>query len=214
MQARSFRPTSPAGRSTSTASIARCSGAAATSIRSTTCSPCACWCTSISDCYTALGVVHSIWRPIPGQFDDYIANPQGEPVPVAAHDGDGARRPSARDPDPHARDAPGGRVRRRGALALQGRRAIRTRSSTRRSPGCASSWTGSRTSRAGRRSSSTRSRPTSSRTRCTSSRPKGEIKELPSGATPLDFAYRIHTDVGHKCVGAKVNGRLVSLDTS
>ena len=43
--------------------------------------------------------------------------------------------------------------------------------------------------------------------------PKGEIKELPSGATPLDFAYRIHTDVGHKCVGAKVNGRLVSLDT-
>jgi GTP diphosphokinase / guanosine-3',5'-bis(diphosphate) 3'-diphosphatase len=43
--------------------------------------------------------------------------------------------------------------------------------------------------------------------------PKGEIKELPSGATSLDFAYRIHTDVGHKCVGAKVNGRLVSLDT-
>src|SRR5207249_5637201 len=40
--------------------------------------------------------------------------------------------------------------------------------------------------------------------------PKGEIKELPSGATSLDFAYRIHTDVGHKCVGAKVNGRLVS----
>jgi GTP pyrophosphokinase len=43
--------------------------------------------------------------------------------------------------------------------------------------------------------------------------PKGEIKELPNGATPLDFAYRIHTDVGHKCVGAKLNGRLVSLDT-
>ena len=42
--------------------------------------------------------------------------------------------------------------------------------------------------------------------------PKGEIKELPSGATPLDFAYRIHTDVGHHCVGAKVNGRLVPLD--
>jgi GTP pyrophosphokinase len=42
--------------------------------------------------------------------------------------------------------------------------------------------------------------------------PKSEIKELPNGATPLDFAYRIHTDVGHKCVGAKVNGRMVSLD--
>jgi GTP pyrophosphokinase len=43
--------------------------------------------------------------------------------------------------------------------------------------------------------------------------PKGEIKELPSGATPIDFAYRIHTDLGHRCVGAKVNGRLVSLNS-
>jgi guanosine-3',5'-bis(diphosphate) 3'-pyrophosphohydrolase len=42
--------------------------------------------------------------------------------------------------------------------------------------------------------------------------PKGEIKELPKGATPLDFAYRIHTDLGHRCIGAKVNGRLVPLN--
>ncbi|MBM3172967.1 MAG: bifunctional (p)ppGpp synthetase/guanosine-3',5'-bis(diphosphate) 3'-pyrophosphohydrolase, partial [Chloroflexi bacterium] len=41
--------------------------------------------------------------------------------------------------------------------------------------------------------------------------PQGEIKELPIGATPLDFAYRIHTELGHRCIGAKVNGRLVSL---
>ena len=43
--------------------------------------------------------------------------------------------------------------------------------------------------------------------------PNGEVKELPSGATPLDFAYRIHTDVGHACVGAKVNGKLVALNS-
>ena len=42
--------------------------------------------------------------------------------------------------------------------------------------------------------------------------PKGDVKDLPAGSTPLDFAYRIHTDVGHACIGAKVNNRLVPLD--
>src|SRR4029079_18326985 len=42
--------------------------------------------------------------------------------------------------------------------------------------------------------------------------PRAEIKQLPAGGTPLDFAYRVHTEVGHKCIGAKVNGRMVPLD--
>src|SRR4029078_1755918 len=41
--------------------------------------------------------------------------------------------------------------------------------------------------------------------------PKGEVKSLQTGATPLDFAYEVHTDVGHRCVGAKVNGRIAPL---
>ena len=41
--------------------------------------------------------------------------------------------------------------------------------------------------------------------------PKGEVKNLSAGATPLDFAYEVHTDVGHRCVGAKVNGKMVPL---
>ena len=44
--------------------------------------------------------------------------------------------------------------------------------------------------------------------------PKGDIVELTSGSTPIDFGYKIHTDLGHRCIGAKVNGRLVSLDTA
>jgi GTP pyrophosphokinase len=43
--------------------------------------------------------------------------------------------------------------------------------------------------------------------------PRGDVKTLPKGATPVDFAYRVHTDVGHRCAGAKVNGRLVPLST-
>ena len=43
--------------------------------------------------------------------------------------------------------------------------------------------------------------------------PKGEVKSLPRGATPVDFAYFVHTDVGHQCVGARVNGRMVPLRT-
>ena len=63
-----------------------------------------------------------------------------------------------------------------------------------------------------RPSSSRASSSTSSRTRCSCSRRRGDVKDLPAGATPLDFAYRIHTDIGHRTIGAKVNNRLVPLD--
>ena len=43
--------------------------------------------------------------------------------------------------------------------------------------------------------------------------PKGEVKKMPAGSTPVDFAYAVHTDLGHQCVGAKVNGKMVRLDT-
>ena len=81
---------------------------------------------SVSDCYGAVGVIHSLWKPLPGRFKDFIAMPEVQHVPVAAHDGDRARGKASGDPDPHAADARDGRVRRRGALGVQaaGRRRV------------------------------------------------------------------------------------------
>jgi GTP pyrophosphokinase len=164
----------------------------------------------VRDCYAALGVVHSIWRPIPGQFDDYIAVPknnlyQSLHTAVIALDG----KP----------------------LEIQ----IRTHQMHQVSEvGIAAHWRykeGTKSDReydaklAWLRQLMDWQRDVSDATEFVEGikldifqdqvfvfTPKGDIKDLPAGATPLDFAYRIHTDVGHRTIGAKVNNRLVPLD--
>jgi GTP pyrophosphokinase len=164
----------------------------------------------LRDCYAALGVVHSLWRPIPGQFDDYIAMPKGNMyqslhTAVVALDG----KP----------------------LEVQ----IRTHAMHHVSEvGIAAHWRYKEGSRSDRDYDSKLAwvrqlmewqREVSDATEFVEGlkldifqdqvfvfTPKGEVKDLPAGATPLDFAYRIHTDVGHRCIGAKVNNRLVPLD--
>jgi len=164
----------------------------------------------VRDCYAALGIVHSIWRPIPGQFDDYIAVPknnlyQSLHTAVIALDG----KP----------------------LEIQ----IRTHGMHQVSEvGIAAHWRykeGSKSDReydaklAWLRQLLDWQRDVSDATEFVEGikldifqdqvfvfTPKGDIKDLPAGATPLDFAYRIHTDVGHRTIGAKVNNRLVPLD--
>ena len=112
------------------------------------------------------------------------------------------------------RDARDGRVRRRRALDLQGRRAAaaRARPGRRRQAQVAAL--------AARLAAGARRTPASSWRRCKVDlfedevfvfTPKGEVKSLAAGATPLDFAYEVHTEVGHRCVGAKVNGKIVPL---
>jgi GTP pyrophosphokinase len=164
----------------------------------------------VRDCYAALGVVHSLWRPIPGQFDDYIAVPkpnlyQSLHTAVMALDGQ--------------------------PLEIQ----IRTRAMHQVSEaGIAAHWRYKEGSRADReydaklawlRQVMDWQREVSDATEFVEGvkldvfqdqvfvfTPKGEVKDLPAGATPLDFAYRIHTDIGHRCIGAKINNRLVPLD--
>jgi GTP pyrophosphokinase len=164
----------------------------------------------VRDCYAALGIVHALWRPIPGQFDDYIAVPknnlyQSLHTAVIALDG----KP----------------------LEIQ----IRTHQMHQVSEvGIAAHWRykeGSKSDRAydaklaWLRQLMDWQRDVSDATEFVEGikldifqdqvfvfTPKGDIKDLPAGATPLDFAYRIHTDVGHRTIGAKINNRLVPLD--
>ncbi len=157
----------------------------------------------VGDCYHALGVVHGLWRPIPGQFDDYIASPKESAVPVAAHDGDGAgARPleiqirtyemhqlAEYGVAAHWRYKEGGE---RAATPLGG--AHRLAAPAHR---VAARHVGAP------RSSSSRVKTDLFHDQVFVFTPKGEIKELPAGATPIDFAYRIHTDLGHHCVGAQ-----------
>jgi guanosine-3',5'-bis(diphosphate) 3'-pyrophosphohydrolase len=164
----------------------------------------------VRDCYAALGVVHSLWRPIPGQFDDYIAVPknnlyQSLHTAVIALDG----KP----------------------LEIQ----IRTHQMHQVAEvGIAAHWRYKDGTRADRaydaklawlRQLMDWQREVSDASEFLEGlkldlfqdqvfvfTPRGDIKDLPAGATPLDFAYRIHTDVGHRTIGAKVNNRLVPLD--
>ena len=165
---------------------------------------------NVSDCYAVLGLVHGLWRPIPGQFDDYIANPK-EGVYQSLHS----------------------TVMCLGARTLEVQ--IRTQEMHRLAEyGVAAHW---RYKEGGKQDIRFEERLSWLRQLLEWQRdmahaedfietvktdifqdqvfiytPKGEIKDLPAGATSIDFAFRIHTELGYHCVGAKVNGRLVALN--
>jgi GTP pyrophosphokinase len=164
---------------------------------------------SVQDCYAALGVVHSLWKPIPGQFDDFIATPKDN-MYQSLHT---------------AVVGPEGKT-----VEAQ----IRTREMHRRAElGIAAHWRykeGSKRDMAFegkvawlRSLMDWRSDVEDAREFVDSLKsdvledrvyvftPKGKVLDLPSGSTPIDFAYYIHTEVGHRCRGARVNGRLVPL---
>ena len=168
----------------------------------------------VADCYKALGIAHRMWSPMPGQFDDYIATPKqnlyqslhttvicdgGHPleVQIKTHE---MHRIAEYGVAAHWRYKEGA-----GPNGSKGRFEERM------------TWL---------RQLLEWQRETPDTTEFLESvredlfhdqvfvyTPKGDIMELAAGATPIDFAYKIHTDLGHRISGAKVNGRLVSLDT-
>ena len=168
------------------------------------------------DCYTALGVVHNLWQPIPKEFDDYISRPKGN-LYQSLHT---------------AVIGPGGRT-----LEVQ----IRTEAMHRQAEfGIAAHWRykeGSGARRIGRaeaafdekiawlrellawRDEVADGASWTEKTRKAALddtiyvlTPQGKVVDLPAGSTPVDFAYALHTDLGHRCRGARVDGQMLPLD--
>ena len=164
---------------------------------------------NVQDCYGALGVVHNLWHPLPDQFDDFIANPrenmyQGLHSTVMSLD--------ARPLEVQIRTYRMHRIAEYGVAAHW-----KYKEGTKKDLGFEDKITWLRQLMEWQRELSGASFIESIKTDIFQDQvfvytPKGDIKEMPKGATPLDFAYRVHTEVGHHCIGAKVNGRMVPLD--
>jgi guanosine-3',5'-bis(diphosphate) 3'-pyrophosphohydrolase len=164
----------------------------------------------IPACYSALGVIHTHWRPVPGEFDDYIASPkdnfyQSIHTAVVYDDGKNVElqiRTPEMDQNAEYGIAAHWRYKEGAALDEDYERRI--------------SWL--RSLMEWRQDvDDAREFVDSMKTDVFKDRvyvftPKGDIIDLPAGSTPIDFAYHVHTDIGHRCRGAKVNGKLVTLD--
>src|SRR5688572_4213278 len=157
----------------------------------------------VKDCYGALGVVHNLWQPIPKEFDDYISRPKGN-FYQSLHT---------------AVIGPGGRT-----LEVQ----IRTEEMHRKAEyGVAAHWQYKEKAKSSQkfdqkvawlrqllawREEVPVKKPQLDDTMYVLT-PQGKVIDLPAGSTPIDFAYALHTELGHRCRGARIDGHIVKLDT-
>jgi GTP diphosphokinase / guanosine-3',5'-bis(diphosphate) 3'-diphosphatase len=165
---------------------------------------------TVKDCYGVLGLAHNVWRPIPGRFKDYIAMPKpnfyqslhttvvgerGEPLEIQIRTWE-MHRIAEYGVAAHWAYKDGVRPEKSSTSKLTWLRSILEWQQDLRDP---------------------EEFVDGLRMDLFSDEvfvftPKGDIVDLPVGSIPIDFAYRVHTDVGHRCVGAKVNGRIVPLN--
>ena len=165
---------------------------------------------SDSTCYLALGVIHNRWNPVPGTFDDYIATPKDnfyQSLHTAVIYDDGKTlEVQIRTPEMNVNAEFGIAAHWRYKEGKQKDQAFEQRITWLRR---LMEW---------RQDVDTASEFVDAMKtdvfddRVYAFTPRGDIIDLPAGSTPIDFAYHIHTDIGHRCRGAKVDGKLVTLD--
>ncbi len=176
---------------------------------------------SVPDCYAALGVVHGMWPYIPGEFDDYIATPKGNfyrsiHTAVIGPQGKSVEvQIRTREMHEHAElgVAAHWTYKEGGPRDAQYERKIEWVRKLLEPHDGAPAETGESASD-GDRDFIESMRTELFEDRVYALTPKGEVVDLPRGATPLDYAYNVHTSLGHRCRGAKVNGRIVPLTYS
>jgi GTP pyrophosphokinase len=166
---------------------------------------------SVKDCYAALGAVHALWTPLPGRFKDYIAmpkpnmyqslhttvvGPHGEPLEIQIRTWE-MHRTSEYGIAAHWRYKEGGKADQFENKLSWLRALLEWQKDMRDS-----------------RVFMENLKLDLFDSQVFIFSPRGDVYNMPAGGTPLDFAYAVHTDVGNHCVGAKVNGRIVPLDTT
>ncbi|WP_374100642.1 bifunctional (p)ppGpp synthetase/guanosine-3',5'-bis(diphosphate) 3'-pyrophosphohydrolase [Streptomyces sp. 7-21] len=183
---------------------------------------------TVRDCYAALGTVHARWNPVPGRFKDYIAMPKfnmyqslhttvigpgGKPVELQIRTFDMHRRAEFGIAAhwKYKQQAVGGSSRARADAPKKGERRGETTVNEMAWLRQLLDWQ-KETKDPGEFLESLRF--DLSRNEVFVFTPKGDVIALPAGATPVDFAYAVHTEVGHRTIGAKVNGRLVPLEST
>ncbi len=167
----------------------------------------------LKDCYTALGIVHNLWSPISKEFDDYISNPKGNnyrSLHTAVRCPDGrSLEIQIRTWEMHKHAELGVAAHWRYKEGAKGSGGddydekiawLRQLLTWKDEVADSSDWV-------------SRYKQAALDETLYVMTPQGKVVDLPQGATPVDFAYRVHTDLGHRCRGAKVNGQLVTLNT-
>ena len=167
----------------------------------------------VKDCYTVLGIVHQMWTPIPREYDDYILKPKGndyQSLHTAVLAGDGrALEVQIRTHDMHRHAEFGVAAHWRykegsghaGSAYDEKIALLRNLLSWRDEVSDADQW-------------EVKYRDASLDDTIYVITPQGRVVDLPRGATPIDFAYTLHSELGHRCRGAKVDGQLVPLNTA